>query len=86
MACQRCSNYIFILNLMPGFNWLDIGNWKARRETFQFWDLVQLALEILRYMCMSPGFNDITYSYLYLLLELCHIISLKGHFHELWMK
>ena len=21
-ACRRCSNYIFILDLTPGFNWL----------------------------------------------------------------
>ena len=31
------------------------NNWKPRRETFEFWDLVRLILETLRYV--SPGFN-----------------------------
>ena len=48
-ACRNCSNYIFILDLTPGFNGLNIGNGKMRRESFKFWDLVQLILEVLRY-------------------------------------
>ena len=50
MACQRCSNYIFILNLTPGFNELGEDNYKIRRESFKFWDLVSLILETLRYI------------------------------------
>ena len=34
MACRRCSNYIFILNLTPGFIGLGKDNRKTRRETF----------------------------------------------------
>ena len=34
-AYQRCSNYIFILNLTPGFNRLLKDNWKKRQETFK---------------------------------------------------
>ena len=49
LACRRCSNYIFILGLTPGFNRLHKDNCKARREPFQFWDLVRLILEIWRY-------------------------------------
>ena len=48
IACRRCSNYIFILNLTSGFNGLSKDNYKTRRETFKFWDLVRLILEILR--------------------------------------
>ena len=48
-AYRRCSNYIFILDLTPGFNRLCEDNCKMRRETFKFWDLVHLILEILRY-------------------------------------
>ena len=33
---RRCSNYIFILDLTPGFNILGEDNCKKRRETFQF--------------------------------------------------
>ena len=46
IACRRCSNYIFILNLIHGFNRLGKDNCKTRRETFKFWDLVPLILEI----------------------------------------
>ena len=48
-ACRHCSNYIFILDLTPGFNGLNRDNSKMRRESFKFWDLVQLILDILRY-------------------------------------
>ena len=48
IACRRCSNYIFILDLTPGFIGLGKGNCKTRQETFQFGDLVHLILEILR--------------------------------------
>ena len=50
IACRRCSNYIFILDLTPGFVGLGKGNCKTRQETFKFWDLVRLILEILRYL------------------------------------
>ena len=50
MACRCCSNYIFILNLIRGFNRLGRDNCKTRRETFEFWDLVRLILEIWGYM------------------------------------
>ena len=42
IACRRCSNYIFIPNLTPGFNGLGKDNYKMRREAFKFWDLVRL--------------------------------------------
>ena len=42
IACRRCSNYIFILNLTSGFNRLSNNNYKMRQETFKFWDLVAL--------------------------------------------
>ena len=41
-----CSNYIFILNLTPGFNGKGKDNSKTRWETFKLWDLVHLTLEI----------------------------------------
>ena len=50
IACRRCSNNIFILNLTPGFNGLGKDNYKMRREAFKFWDLVCLILETLRYI------------------------------------
>ena len=37
---------IFILHLTPGCNILRKDNCKPRRETFEFWDLVRLILEI----------------------------------------
>ena len=42
------DNYIFILNLTPGFNGLGRYNCKARQETFKLGDLVRFILEGLR--------------------------------------
>ena len=49
MVCQHCANYIFILNLTPGFNGLGRANCKTRRETFKFWDLVCHILNVWQY-------------------------------------
>ena len=48
IACRRSSNYIFILDLTPGFNGLSKDNCKMRRETFKFWDLMSLILRGLK--------------------------------------
>ena len=53
IACRRCSNYIFILDLTPGFNGLGKDNCKTTWEWFKFWDLVHLILEILRYISLA---------------------------------
>ena len=50
ITCRRCSNYIFFLDLAPGFNGLGNDNCKTRRGAFKLWDLVHLILEIWRYM------------------------------------
>ena len=50
ISCRRCSNCIFILNLTPGFHGLGKDHCKRRQETFKFWDLVRLILEVLRYV------------------------------------
>ena len=49
IACRRCSNYIFILDLIHGFNRLGKDNCKAGRESLYFWNLLCLILETLRY-------------------------------------
>ena len=49
IACRRCSNYIFILDLTPGFIGLAEDNCTTRREMSKFGDLVRLILDILRY-------------------------------------
>ena len=46
--CRRCSNYMFILDLITGFNGLGKDNCKTRPESFKFCDLVRLILKILR--------------------------------------
>ena len=53
IACRRCSNYIFILDVTPGFNGLGKDNWKMRQETFKFWNLVLLILEVWWYSYLS---------------------------------
>ena len=37
MACRRCSNYSFILDLTHGFNKLGQTKCKTRRETLNIW-------------------------------------------------
>ena len=44
---------MFISDLRPGFNGLGKNNYNARGETFKFWDLVWLILEIWRYMFLN---------------------------------
>ena len=43
-ACRRCSNYIFIPGVTPGFNGSGKNNCQVSREAFEFWDLVPLIL------------------------------------------
>ena len=52
IACRRCSNCIFIINLTPGFNIMGKDNCKTRPETFMFGDWVRLILENWRYMSL----------------------------------
>ena len=47
-AYRHCSNYIFILDLTPGFNGLDKDNCRTRQESFQCCYLVHLILEVLQ--------------------------------------
>ena len=53
IACRRCSNYILILDLTPGFNGLGKNNCKTRWlrwETFKCYDLVHLILEVMTFV------------------------------------
>ena len=50
IACRRCSDYIFILELTPDFNGFGKDNCKMRQETFKFWGLVHLILEVWWHM------------------------------------
>ena len=49
IACRRCSNYIFILDLTPGFKGSGKDDFKTIWKSFKFMDLVSLILDILRY-------------------------------------
>ena len=60
IACRRCSNYIFILDLIPGFNGLGKDDCKTRQETFNFWDLVLLIQEVLGYVIISQAAITVT--------------------------
>ena len=50
IACWRCSNHIFILDLTHGFIGLGKDKCKTRRGAFKFGDLAPLILEVLRYV------------------------------------
>ena len=47
---RRCPHYIFILDFTPGFDGLVKANCKTRRETFKFWNLMRLLIEMWRYV------------------------------------
>ena len=64
-ACRRCSNYIFILYLTPGFNRLGKDKCKTRRESFKFLDLVRFILENLRYASLSIVTYSLTHWLIY---------------------
>ena len=55
IACRRCSKYIFILDLTPGFIGLGKDNCKTRWGTIKFGGLVRLILEILRYLLLASS-------------------------------
>ena len=48
IACRRCSNYIFILDLTSDFKGFGKGCRKTVRESFKCWDLVRRILETWR--------------------------------------
>ena len=72
IACRGCSNYIFILDLTPGFKGLGIDDFKTRWESFRFWDLLRLISETLRYL---QALYEIPGHQLYIVVYLCNIIS-----------
>ena len=62
IASRYCSNYIFIFDLTRGFNGLGKDNYKTRRETFNFCDLVLLLFEVWltvipKTRCLSRSFR-----------------------------
>ena len=63
LACRRCSKYIFIVDLTPCFYGLGKDNCKARRETFKFWDLMPLMMEIWRYCHITGTMQLICYNF-----------------------
>ena len=61
IACRRCSNSIFIIDLIPGFNGLDEGNWKMRRGTLKVWDLVRYIrdLNVSQILCINSEISNL---------------------------
>ena len=57
IACQGCSNYIFSLDLTPGFNGLGKDSCDVRWESFKCWDLVWLILEFSWYFAFLLKFH-----------------------------
>ena len=50
IACRRCSNFIFILDLTSGFRGSGKDRHKTGRESFKGWDLVRLILKTWRWI------------------------------------
>ena len=94
--CRWNVDQIFILYLTPGFNRLGKDECKTRRESFKFWDLVCLILEILWYLAedlltfngtlyQQPSWEPFLYkmpSYQYIPLKSDgHLIFINGNAH-----
>ena len=90
IACRRCSNHIFILNLTHGFNGSGKDNYKMRREAFKFWDLVRLILMTLRYFIkrnvvfVSPSslFSSKTYTVAIQLTRKQNLFGCRAYHHK----
>ena len=83
IACWRCSNYIFILDLTPGFNGLGKDDYMTRWESFKFWDLVRLILEILRHTFGDEILQRLGNQAVFLLPRMIpHSIGLSTHPHR----
>ena len=68
------ADVLFIIKLTHDLNRLHKDNYKTRRETFKFWDLVRLILEIFRYafrMAGSTPFQIVTHPVSGWILSLC---------------
>ena len=61
IACRRCSNYIFILDLTSSFKGFGKDSRKTLRESFKCWDLVRLILETWRYLSTVADINQLRY-------------------------
>ena len=77
---RRCSNYIFIFGLTPGFSRLHEDNCKTRRETFKFWDLVWLILETSRYASYQASIRVLWMQFL-----ACQFIE-KSHLTTIYIR
>ena len=54
IACRRCSNYIFILDLTSGFKGFSKDSRKTVRESFKCWDLLRLNIRDLTVFHGNP--------------------------------
>ena len=87
IACRRCSNYIFILDLTRGFKWLGKDNFRTRRETFKFWDLIRLILEVWRYSRgVSRGIYQLSASHVIISKNDQITCALRSIWRPLWWK
>ena len=71
-TCRYCSNYIFILNLTPGFNGLGKDDCKTRGETLSFWT-----------WCILHWRFDGTYMYFCLLMR--NLYGSHQRLNLIWM-
>ena len=85
IASRRCSNYIFILNLTPGFNGLGKENYNMRREASKFWDLVRLILETLRYALFSVMYILQSYGW-FIVAGIILALYLKSKLEPKWQE
>ena len=79
------TNYIFMLDLTPGFNELDIENCKTRPETFKFYDLVWLILEVWQYMYLFTKHENWHYLHtrLFFITQAAWSVCILGHY-SMW--
>ena len=86
-ACQRCSNYTFILDLTTGPIGLGRDNCKTRQEKLKCWDLVHLIIEV--WQSFHGGFrsnDDDNFNIVFLWSDSFHceiIFYIVGH--KLWL-
>ena len=62
IACRRCSNYIFILDLTPGFTGLGKDNCKTRPKSLKFLGFGATCIRDCTVICLYKGNKFASYN------------------------
>ena len=80
IACRRCDNYIFILDLTPGLKGLGKDDFKTRWESFKFWGFVASYIRDFTIYSIKYGHGFVVLCFVVVML-LCIVGSYDSFTH-----